>query len=192
MCHSTRSVTLHAPPNKEWEPHQEPTRGSLGVHSCTLPTLLSTISHFTQSAAPTGCVGPHLELHDHLILQLLRPCCNGPNIRVLFNIHVHCLHCCQHYVCSPNWVCGLTSWVGIILDWAIDALVKSMNRPDIQGFDQLIFVALEEFGVPVSVAKTLNCHAVHKPVCRRCTLQRLEQLLQGRKQLLDRRSLVCQ
>jgi hypothetical protein len=25
-----RYVTLHAPLNKEWEPHQEPTRGSLG------------------------------------------------------------------------------------------------------------------------------------------------------------------
>jgi hypothetical protein len=52
-------------------------------------------------------------------------------------------------LCSPDWICGLGSILEDIVDWAFNSLIKKIGR-GIQDFGDLIIVALEEFGAPVS------------------------------------------
>jgi hypothetical protein len=58
--------------------------------------------------------------------------------------------------CSPDWVCGIFSWVGELVDWAIAELVKKMDIEGVDSLEDLFIKALEEFGVPVSAAPSAN------------------------------------
>ncbi|WIA21649.1 hypothetical protein OEZ85_000822 [Tetradesmus obliquus] len=49
----------------------------------------------------------------------------------------------------PDYICGLTSWVGIIIDWAIDGMIQAIGDPNITSLEDLFMEALTKLGVPI-------------------------------------------